>query len=231
MGTHHRAAEPGGASPAGLARVATLDSLPPSPAPSALYAPGDVAPRGDHEQELCAKASHPDWLYMGGLLALNAGAILGSNNSAIQGSDSVPVRMLEPVMLGVTWGALLGGVYLSLPKCSGHWVDAPPREGAATATWPIALSIALVSGATAPILTGIVVGSCNPPQCQEGLPASWSTVEREMHLVAAGIAGFGGALLPYLVPPKTWRAAKELEQLRVGADAQGGVTVQYRVSF
>lgn len=45
--------------------------------------------------------------------------------------------------------------------------------------------------------------------------------ERQARLIVAGVAGFGGALLPYLLPPKTWRAARKLEQLRIGADTAG----------
>jgi hypothetical protein len=39
-----------------------------------------------------------------------------------------------------------------------------------------------------------------------------------MHLVAAGVAGFAGAFVPYLIPPSTWSAARELERLRVSSD-------------
>ena len=47
---------------------------------------------------------------------------------------------------------------------------------------------------------------------------------------ASGLAGFGGALLPYLLPPRTWRAAKELEKLRVSA-TQGGAFVGITLRF
>ena len=52
-----------------------------------------------------------------------------------------------------------------------------------------------------------------------------------MHIVAAGLSGFGGALLPYLLPPRTWSAARELDKLRFGADARGNVFVSYGVTF
>jgi hypothetical protein len=58
----------------------------------------------------------------------------------------------------------------------------------------------------------------------------WSTSERSLRLVLAGAGGAIGALLPYLLPPKTWRAKKELEHLRAGATAHGGF-VGYSLSF
>jgi hypothetical protein len=36
--------------------------------------------------------------------------------------------------------------------------------------------------------------------------------------------------LPYLLPPKTWRAARELEKIRAGATASGAY-LSYRVAF
>jgi hypothetical protein len=88
-------------------------------------------------------------------------------------------------------------------------------------TWPLALSFALLAGATAPIVNGIATGS---------LPPSWTTFEREMHLVTAGVLGFGGALLPYVLPPRTWASAREIERLRVNASAEG-VFVSYGTRF
>jgi hypothetical protein len=38
------------------------------------YAPGDIYPRTDRERDLCDRASRPDWLYLGGLAALDVGA-------------------------------------------------------------------------------------------------------------------------------------------------------------
>jgi hypothetical protein len=42
-----------------------------------------------------------------------------------------------------------------------------------------------------------------------------------MHIVVAGVAGVAGAFLPYLLPPRTWAAARELEHLRVEVDGRG----------
>lgn len=53
-----------------------------------------------------------------------------------------------------------------------------------------------------------------------------------MRLVLASGFGIAGALLPYLLPPKTWRAAKELERLRAAPTEDGrGAFVSWRVRF
>jgi hypothetical protein len=121
--------------------------------------------------------------------------------------------MSGPVVIGVVWGATVGGSWLALPKCDPHWIGEPAREGAVRARWPLALSLALLAGATAPIANAIAIGYTQP--------ASWSDFERAMHVVAAGVAGFGGALLPYVLPPRTWTAARELDRIRFGMDARG----------
>jgi len=208
-----------------------VDALPPSPPAAYAYAPGDIYPRGSREEDLCATASHPDWLYLGALVALDAASFYGGSTDTFKFADSAAVRYLGPAMIGLTWGATLGGGYLALPKCEPHWVSHAPREGGVRASWPLALSFALLAGATAPIVNGIAVGSCFDARCQGGLPDKWDDTERSMHLVVAGVAGFGGALLPYLLPPRTWSAAKELDHLRVGADARGNVVLGITGSF
>jgi hypothetical protein len=207
-----------------------VDSLPPPPPASYSYAPGDIYPRGAREEELCAQASHADWLYLAGLAALDVAAFYAGSTDNIKNADSEPVRFAGPAMIGLTWGATVGGGFLALPKCEPHWVGASPRAGGVRASWPIALSLALFAGATAPIVNAIAVGTCSD-NCQGGLPAKWDTLEREMHLVTAGVAGLGGALLPYLLPPRTWAAAKELERMRVGADARGNVVLAISGTF
>jgi len=208
-----------------------LDALPPSPPASYSYAPGDIYPRGSREEDLCATASHADWIYLGALVALDVGSFYWGSRDEFKFDPSWVKRYTGPAMIGLTWGATLGGGYLALPKCEPHWVSHAPREGGVRASWPIALSLALLAGATAPIVNGIAVGYCNDSRCQGGLPGFWSDEERSMHLVVAGVAGFGGALLPYLLPPRTWSAAKELEHLRVGADARGNVVVGLSGTF
>ena len=221
----------------GLLDSPLLDSLPPPQPTTYVYAPGDIYPRGTHEEELCAKASHPDWFYLGGIAALDVGAVWAGSSAPSKYSDSLVIRFTGPAMIGLTWGLTVGGTWLALPKCNGHWVGSPPREGDIRAEWPLALSLALLAGATAPIVNGIAIGSCfTAPSatsigCQGGLPANWTTFEREMHVVTAGVAGFGGALLPYLLPPSTLRAAREIDRLRFGADGRGNVFVGYTMPF
>jgi hypothetical protein len=48
--------------------------------------------------------------------------------------------------------------------------------------------------------------------------------------VAAGLAGFGGALLPYLLPPRTFTAARELDRVRFGYDGRNAFA-SYTVAF
>jgi len=131
------------------------------------------------------------------------------------GTHSVAVRMTGPAMIGLVWGATVGGAWLALPKCSPEWIGETPREGGGRASWPLALSLALLAGATAPVVNAIVVGYTQPLE--------WTTLEREMHVVTAGLAGLGGALLPYLIPPRTWAAARELDRLRFETDGRGAV--------
>jgi hypothetical protein len=93
-------------------------------------------------------------------------------------------------------------------------------------------------GGAAPLVSYIAIGYCstdpaNPQStpCQQGFIAETSTVEREMRLVIAGVAGFGGALLPYVLPPTTVAAAREIDRLRFGVDGHGGAFVGYSATF
>ena len=176
--------------------------MPPAPA-----APGDIYPRSDRERQLCAIASRPDWLYLGDLLALDVLAYWFGSSHTAKYSESVPFRYVSPVATGLAWGATVGGAWLALPKCSMSWVGEAPPEGGVRETWPLSLAFALLAGATAPVINGIVIGFTLPPD--------WTTEEREAHVITAGVAGFVGALVPYLIPPRTWAAARELEHLRL----------------
>jgi hypothetical protein len=212
------------------APASAAPAAPPATAAPYVYAPGDIYPRTPREKELCDRASSPDWIYLAGIVAIDVGAFwLGSSNH-VKLADSLAVRLSGPAMIGFAWGATIGGAWLALPKCSPTWVDQAPREGDVRSVWPLALSIALLAGATAPIVNGIAIGN---------LPQSWSTPERQGHLVTAGVIGFGSALLPYLLPPATYSAARELERIRVApvtsAAASGqpisGAYVSYSVPF
>lgn len=201
---------------------ARVDALPPPPPAAYAAAPGDIYPRGAQEQELCERASHPDWVYLGALLALDAGAITYGSVGSIQDNSSIAVRFTAPVAVGLAWGAGIGGGWLALSHCDPHYVGEAPREGDVHADWPLALSLALLGGSTAPMINAILVG---------GLPRDWSDSERAMHVVAAGAAGFVGALVPYLLPPRSWSAAKELEHLRLGPTEHGGLTLGWSATF
>jgi hypothetical protein len=211
-----------------------LDSLPPQPPAIVADAPGDIYPRNLRERDLCARASRPDYLYLGGLLALDMATFWGGVQPPIKYSTSLFVQFTGPMMIGLTWGATVGGAWLALPKCSAEWVVESPREGRVRESWPLALSLAVLAGTTAPIINAIAFGNCNNPNpegCIGNLPGNWTTFDREMHVVAAALAGFGGALLPYLLPPSTLVAARQLDHLRFGYDGKNGGFLQYGHDF
>jgi len=199
-----------------------LDALPPPPPAAYAYAPGDIYPRGDRERELCDRASHPDWWYLGALTLLNGATITYGSVSGIQDSSNMLVRYSAPTVVGLAWGGAVGGFWLAMPHCDPHFVGELPREGDVRANWPVALSLALPAGATAPMINGILVGN---------QPMDWTDEERAAHVVTAAVSGFVGALIPYLLPPTSWSAARELERIRVGTDARGGVTIGYQLAF
>jgi hypothetical protein len=197
-------------------------------APAYPPAPGDIYPRDDRERRLCRQASQPDWWYLLGLAALDTGAVAYGSSYRVKWEDvkqdaaTVTFRLSGPFTIGLAWGATIGGGWLALPKCSFEWVGESPREGAIRENWPVTLALALLAGSTAPVINGIVIGFALPPR--------WTTFEREMHLVTAGVAGFGGALLPYLLPPRTAAAARELDKLRFATDGRS-VFLGYTTTF
>jgi hypothetical protein len=200
-----------------------VDALPPSPPAQApfVYAAGDIGPRNAEERELCERASSTDWLYLGVLVAADVGAIY-LDSWHLQYSGTPGVRLMGPSIIGLTWGATLGGGFLALPKCSSTWISAePPEGGARSSTWT-AVAIGLLAGATAPVIVAI--------QSPYFPPVDWSTNERSLRLILSGGTGFLGAMIPYALPPRTWRAAKELERIRAGADDRGAF-VTYTLRF
>jgi hypothetical protein len=206
-----------------MVRSAPVDAAPPPPPPppAYVYAATDERPRGPREIELCRKASSPDWLYFGTSFLLTAGAIAG--DTFARSSTSEFVRDLGPSAVGLTWGFTLGGGYLSIPKCAPDYVQSLPPEGNARTDWEIAVAFAALAGLTAPIIMATETGT---------IPVTWSDAERVGRLVLSSGFGIGGALLPYLLPPKTWRAAKELERLRASATEDGrGAFVSWRIRF
>jgi hypothetical protein len=203
----------------GVVSSAAVDALPPI-----VYAANDERPRGAREEELCEKASSTDWLYMGVSAALFAGSLY-LDGHFLKFSDQPGVRTIGPGLAGLTWGFMLGGGYLAQPKCQPDWVSYAPPEGDVRATWPVALALSGLAAISAPLLEPFFALSC--PSCT---PPEWSVSERRARVFSAGGAAFVGALLPYVLPPKTWRNAKELERIRASGDKTGAF-VTYSVLF
>ncbi len=194
---------------------------PPPPTPPAyVWAATDIGPRSQEERDLCNKARHPDWLYLGGLVLADVASIY-LDTQVFKASGEPGVRFFGPAVVGLSVGATIGGGYLALPKCSNTWAYNAPPEGDVRHDWPIALALAGLSAGVAPIVFGVETGPWQP---------DWTTTERSMRIVVASVSGFTGALLPYLLPPKTWRAAKQLEHLRAGGDQQGAF-IGYSIKF
>ena len=136
-------------------------------------------------------------------------------------NGSTAVRDIGPMLVGATWGLFMGSFYPSMPKCSPHFVNTAPPEGQVRTMWPVALAFAILAGATAPVIDYIAIGP---------VPEGWSDAERVSRIVLAGAFAFGGALIPYLIPPKTVRAARELVNLRASISAQSSF-VSYTFQF
>ena len=196
-----------------------VDALPPSP-PAYVYAATDYRPRGAREVELCASASHIDYLYMG-TVVLSFAASIYTDVHYVQYARAPGVRLIGPALVGLTWGGVLGGGYLAQPKCSPDWIVSAPPEGNFRLSWPLAAALGLLAGASAPILMAYETGP---------VPYEWPVWERSSRVLVAAGSGFLGALLPYALPPKTWRAAKELEKIRARGDSTGAF-VSYTLKF
>ncbi len=211
-----------------------------------MYAASDSRPRQSREIELCERASTTDWVYLTGLIGGLVGSVAldtavfrqagarreseGESYEAwqarITGDASYPaVRTFGAGLVGLSTGALIGGMYLALPKCDRAFAYGPPPEGSARSVWPTALTLALASAALGPIIVAVETGA------PYGRTLEWEVSERAVHFVVPAFTGFAGALLPYLLPPKTWRAAREIERIRAGATAQGGAYVGYTLRF
>ena len=205
---------------------AVVEPAPPPPRLGAVAAQGNYA-RDARERDLCESASHPDWLYLSIPPLLVAGAIALDTqvfknwDYGNGGAGSAVVRDIGPGMIGLTWGLFIGSFMPSMPKCSPHYVSTTPPEGQVATPWPVALSFAFLAGMTAPIVDYIVIGS---------VPDAWTDAERVSRIVLSGALAFGAALLPYLLVPKTVRAARELERIRATVTAQGAY-VSYTLPF
>lgn len=188
--------------------------------PPYVYAATDIRPRQPKEIELCEKASHFDWQYTGAMALLFAGSVY-LNIDQLKQHGPAAIRMIGPMTEGFFWGGFLSGGYLSLPKCDPLWAPGPPPEGNVRAAWPIATAISLLSAVSAPFLDWTFLGAAKP---------GWSTEEKSARVFIAGAFGVIGSLFPYVLPPRTWSAAKQIEKLRVEGYRDGAV-VNYRLTF
>jgi hypothetical protein len=176
--------------------------------------------RNAHERDLCETASKPDWLYLTIPFVLTAGAVV-LDSIVVKYDPNEPVRDLGPTLVGLTWGTFVGSFWPSMPKCSPHFVSTAPPEGDVRASWPVAFAFALLAGATAPVLDYIAIGP---------VPDAWSNGERVSRIILAGTFAFGAAFIPYLIPPRTVWAARQLQHLRATVSAQSSF-VSYTLQF
>ncbi len=196
-------------------------ALPTTAAPSAplpeppgyVYAATDLRPRQTREIELCRKAADFDWLYTG-VMAVGTGASIVLSSGALKEERKPGVRLLGPSAVGFFWGGFLSGGYLSLPKCDPLWAGGAPPEGDVRASWPVALTITLVTIATAPAIDYIFLGPVD---------LDWSVRERSARVGVAMAAGAIGSLFPYLLPPTPWAARKEIDKIRLAPVAGGAM--------
>lgn len=199
--------------------AASAQALPADP-PAYVYAATDYRPRQPREIELCARASTFDWRYTG-LMAAGLVASEYVNIAQLKTSEQPGVRILGPALIGFFWGGFLSGGALSLPKCDPLWAYGPPPEGNVRVAWPLATAISLIATITAPALDYVFLGP---------VPTHWSVTERSSRVFIAMGSGLAGSLFPYLVPPRTWAAKKEIERIRIG-EVAGGPFVSYGFAF
>jgi hypothetical protein len=189
--------------------------------PPYVYAATDIRPRQTKEIELCEKASHFDWQYTGAFLAGVAGSVW-LNIDHLKFTESPATRLIGPGLVGFSWGGLLSGGYLSLPKCDPLWAYGPPPEGNVRLQWPIATVITVISAVSAPIVDYTFLGPVR---------IGWEVSERSARVFVAASAGILGSLFPYVLPPRTWAAAKEIERMRVEGTPGGGAQLSYVRAF
>jgi hypothetical protein len=201
------------------------DATPYTERPPFAYVESEMGPRNAAEKRLCERADRTDWLYIGGTLAADALAI-GADITVFNGSTAPGVRLTGASLVGLTWGATLGGMYLSLPKCDPTWIRHPTVEGAVRSEWPVALSLATLASLTAPVVVCLEQGTCSPSS-RTGYGAN----ERALRVLLPMGFSFVGALVPYVLRPSTYRAAKELERLRVETDGTSSSFVSYTARF
>lgn len=178
---------------------------PPADPPAYVYAATDIRPRQAREIELCEKASTFDWQYTGAFV-LGFVAANYVNLGYLKHTQEPGYRLTGVGLVGFTWGGILGGGYLSLPKCEPEHAPSIPPEGDIRASWPMLVAVAAVAGITAPMIEATFVG----PQKGE-----WTVPERSARVFVGIGTGIVGSLFPYVFSPRPWAAKKEIEKLRV----------------
>ena len=192
---------------------------PVEPPDNYVYAATDHRPRTAEERDLCEAADHPDWLYLGGLVLLNVGAVVLDKVATAEPTEEpartryadtgqAALRLVTAGTVGLTWGGLVSGMYLSLPKCNRNWVPSAPREGVVRTNLPLSITLSALATATAPLFVAIETGPFS---------RLWGVPERSMRVLIPMATGLIGSLLPYIpfLAPKTWRAALKLNDLRL----------------
>lgn len=195
-----------------------------APAPDAeppyVYAATDIRPRQTKEIALCERASHFAWEYTGAF-ALGFATSIYLNLGYLKHENDRAVRMLGPGLVGFTWGGVLMGGFLSLPKCDPLWAEGAPPEGNVRTLWPVALAIGAAAAISAPFMDYSFLGP---------VKQHWEVWERSMRIFVAGGSAVLGSIFPYILPPRTWAARKELDRIRIEGQPTGA-TVSYTLRF
>lgn len=206
----------------------TLTTFPKGP-PSHAYGPTDYRPATRREVELCRKADQFDWVYFAGTVVADAGVVYADAHF-FRFQEQPGIRLIGPSIAGLAWGWTLSGGVLSLPKCDPLWVAHPPPEGEIRSRWPLAITLAGLSAVTAPFFARIEQGPVRD---------EWPVWERSMSVILPMATGIVGAFMPYVLPPRTYAAARELEKIRLdfGRDEasdgsrRGRFSIGYRWAF
>ncbi len=197
-----------------------MDAQPAMDPPAYRYAATDLRPRSSREMELCEKASTFDWQYTGAWFLGFVGSVW-LNIDVLKLSNEPGIRLIGPGLVGFTWGATLGGGYLSLPKCDPTWTPNVPPEGDVRASWPLAAAITVLAGAMGPVMDFTFLGP---------VKTEWTVPERSARVFIGIGSGMLGALFPYVLPPRTWSAKKEIEKLRLEGIPSGAM-VGWKTTF